>query len=119
MSNKLKQNISRPFQYDKQSQAYADWANMQQNELNERAGDGYSPWEYMADTVTGVPDIVRKQITDWYQDGGTSSPKMNEMLDQMRAIADQQKKNPAYQLSPTERGTSSAWELLRTKGQVP
>ncbi|MNJ94817.1 hypothetical protein D3C87_125200 [compost metagenome] len=115
-SKTARQSINQTFGLNDTAPAYADWAKMQQAELDERAGDGYSPWEYMTDSLLGAPEMGLRRLRDLYDGGSQQSGKMDGLLEKMRGISD---KGKGYQPSRQEREAMSAWEMLKTKGKAP
>lgn len=115
--NRAKQSIQDTFGLNDEAPAYSAWASMQANELKERRGDGYSAWEYMKDTVTGLPEQIRMYGRDMYDGGLSNNSKLRDSLNQMRSIADRQKLG--FTPNAEEKAVMRDWQLLQSTGKVP
>lgn len=112
--------------YSAQSPEFSAWARFQDQELQERKGDGYSPWEYLLDLPGAAYNNANAYLTEAQgghkalrTDGDSSATgSMRDLLNQMRGISDRSKANPQRQLTPEERDIQGRWEALRTKGII-
>jgi len=116
-SKKARASVSDTFGIKDSAPAYSAWAKMQDKELQERRGDGYSAWEHMADSVAGLPEQVRMYGQDMYNGGLQQNGKLRDNLNNMRDIADKQ--GAGSKLNRQERDQLNAWEMLLQNGKVP
>ena len=123
MADRLTNNQQRQSMVDygskTESPDYADWAKRQQHELDQRRGDGYSAMEGVWDALAGAPQYAAKNIRVMMDAPAGTYGKLDNMMDDMRSIADAQHNNPKMKLSPQQQGTVNAWELMRTQGKLP
>lgn len=114
----MRHNLNQAFGPEDTSPAYSAWAKMQQRELDQRKGDGYSPWEHLAESLKGAPEMARRQFTDWaYGDGQQTGPQ-DRLLESMRKLSEKQR-DPNYQLNRHERQDQLNWQQLLEKGKTP